>query len=328
MGFGNWTASAYNSYADSTNYRSAKSAADVFTSTRKGRNYVHPDLDVRNIAIRESRDSDFNPSSTPVIFGLDVTGSMGSYADLIAREALPELMSTILNERPITEPHLMFMGIDDANTMSGINGTSIQMSQFEADIRILEALRNINLIGGGGGNDSESYDLAWYLAGTRTVHDRLQKRNLKGYMFTMGDEGVPRNIFDERSLTTFFGGEHADSVTTADMLEVASKMYHVFHIVIEEGSWWRSSNAREARGDWEELLGSNVLYLKDFRCLNELVLRAIKANEIMLNPQYTHAEAFEAAKDILLSKKMVNVNGSMVEFDGEYAFSAWAKRNA
>ena len=338
MGQGTWSADSYRTYASNTGYRSAKSTADVFTSTRKGRTYVDPSLDVRQVVVRESCDSDFNPNSTPIIFGLDVTGSMGVYADKIARDALPELMTAILNEKPISDPHLMFMGIDDAKTSAGLAGNSIQMSQFEADIRIVEQLRLINLVGGGGGNDSESYDLAWYVAGTRTTHDRFKKRNLKGYLFTMGDEGAPKNVFSGRELTSCIGGEHPDDVTTQDMLAKAQETFHVFHIVIEEGGWWRthtgvnrgyySQSSNAASEDWEELLGSNVLYLSDFRCLNELVIRVLRANEVMLNPAYTHAEAFEAVKDILLEKKQINANGSFIEFDGEHAFSAWIKRNS
>ena len=151
MGGGTWNSRDYEDYSARTSY-TTKSVKEVFASTA-----VPAALDPQRITLRESCDSVDNPTSTPLIFGLDVTGSMGQYASLIAKEGLPALMTAIMTDKPVSNPHLMFMGIDDAHTFRVRD--SLQVSQFEADLRILEQLREIYLVEGGGGNRSESYDL-------------------------------------------------------------------------------------------------------------------------------------------------------------------------
>ena len=125
-------------------------------------------MDPSKITLRESCDSVDNPNSVPIILGLDVTGSMGRYAELIAKKYLPDLMTAIIERSPVADPHLMFMGIGDARMN---DSAPLQVSQFEADIRILESLREIYLEGGGGGNSNESYDLAWYFGANKTKID-------------------------------------------------------------------------------------------------------------------------------------------------------------
>ena len=140
--------------------------------------------------MRESRDSKDNPKSTPVIVALDVTGSMGMLADVIAREGLGVLFNAILDLKPISDPHVMFMGVGDANCDSA----PLQVSQFEADNRIVEQLTQLFIEHGGGGNNFESYNLPWYFGARHTEHDSLIKRGKRGYLFTVGDEEAPEAL--------------------------------------------------------------------------------------------------------------------------------------
>jgi hypothetical protein len=266
VGSGRWTTDSYTSYATSTNYRTA-TRAEVFSSSK-----MPQALDPLKIAIRESCDSELNPNSTPIIMGLDVTGSMGEYAELIAKDYLPDLIGRIIEESPIADPHMMFMGIDDAHCS---HGGDLQVSQFEADIKILEQLRQIWLVGGGGGNNSESYDLPWYFAGTKTKIDSFDKRNQKGFLFTFGDEEAPYETLKSAELKRIFGSGQFGDTTPAESLALAKKMYHVFHVVIEQGSYYRS-RPEKVRGSWTEILGNNVLFLKDANDLAEVVLGTLK----------------------------------------------------
>ena len=89
MGNSRWDDNDYKSYAITTNYRSA-SAAEVFSHK------VDEKLDPRNVKVgkgdrkglqlRESVISEANPDPTPIILGLDVTGSMGQVAVQIAKD--------------------------------------------------------------------------------------------------------------------------------------------------------------------------------------------------------------------------------------------------
>ena len=264
MGHGSWTARAYSTYASTTGYTD-KSVHEVFSSRA-----VNKALNPFGVTVRESRDSDEHPNSIPIILGLDVTGSMGIYAHEIAVTHLPKLMNGILET--VTDPQIMFMAIDDVHASSP---AALQVSQFESDIRILEQLREVYLVGGGGGNRSESYDLTWYFAGNRTVIDSFEKRGQHGFLFTFGDEEAPYQIVTAEQLKSVFGPGEYTSMTPEQMLKRAQEMYQVFHIVIEQGNHYCRYPA-EVRSSWTNLMGSNVLFLKDSAYLSDLVLATIE----------------------------------------------------
>lgn len=137
MGGGTFDPGAYRAFASST---VGKATEEIYSSRTMNKN-----LNPHGVKIRESRDSADNPNSTPLIVGLDVTGSMGIIADVIAREGLGTLFTGILERKPITDPHVMFMAIGDANC----DQAPLQVSQFEADKRIIEQLTQIYLEHGG-----------------------------------------------------------------------------------------------------------------------------------------------------------------------------------
>ena len=264
MGHGSWTARAYSTYASTTGYTD-KSVHEVFSSRA-----VNKALNPFGVTVRESRDSTEHPNSIPIILGLDVTGSMGVYAHEIAVTHLPKLMNGILET--VTDPQIMFMAIDDVHASSP---AALQVSQFESDIRILEQLREVYLVAGGGGNRSESYDLTWYFAGNRTVIDSFEKRGQHGFLFTFGDEEAPYQTVTTEQLKSVFGPGKYSAMTPEQMLKQAQEMYQVFHIVIEQGNHYRRYPA-EVRSSWTNLMGSNVLFLKDSAYLSDLVLATIE----------------------------------------------------
>ena len=195
---------------------------------------------------------------------------MGIYAHEIAVTHLPKLMNGILET--VTDPQIMFMAIDDVHASSP---AALQVSQFESDIRILEQLREVYLVAGGGGNRSESYDLTWYFAGNRTVIDSFEKRGQHGFLFTFGDEEAPYQTVTAEQLKSVFGPGEYSAMTPEQMLKQAQEMYQVFHIVIEQGNHYRRYPA-EVRSSWTNLMGSNVLFLKDSKYLSDLVLATIE----------------------------------------------------
>lgn len=262
MGYSTWSQDNYTAYAASTNLRSL-SREQTFTSRQ-----LKDSLNPAKFEIRESRDSSFNPQSTPIIFALDVTGSMGYLAENIAKVSLPKLMESIYDKKPVTDPHVMFMGIGDVNAS---DRAPLQMSQFEADIRIVEQLREMWLEGGGGGNDTESYNLPWYAAYFNTVTDASEKGR-RGFLFTIGDEHPPEDI-SQSNLERVFGSRGRDLPLPAnnhEMLDKVNEKYATFHIVVEEGNYVRWANGT-VQERWTELMGPNVLFLKDHKYLSELV---------------------------------------------------------
>lgn len=264
MGSGKFDATTYRAFSDSVKN---KTTDDIYSRR------MHKNLDPKGIGMRESRDSTDNPQSTPVIIALDVTGSMGMIADVIARDGLGTLFTSILDRKPITDPHLMFMGVGDANCDSA----PLQVSQFEADKRIIEQLTQIYLEHGGGGNNFESYNLPWYFASEHTVHDSYQKRAKRGYLFTVGDEEVPIAL-SKGQIKQFIGDEVERDIEPSEALEAAQRFYNVFHVVIKEGSHARS-NLDRVMSSWTALLGQHVIPLSDHTKLAETIVSVIEVAE-------------------------------------------------
>ena len=265
MGTERWSPSDWTSYSTTAK---AKPTEAIFTSRA-----MKKPLDPHGVGIRESRDSILNPNSTAIMVGLDVTGSMGMIADNIAKTGLGVMVEEILKRKPVSDPHMLLAGIGDAYH----DNSPLQVTQFEADITIAKQLEEIWLEKGGGSNSFESYNLLWYFAAMHTSIDCFEKRNKKGYLFTVGDEEAPHKLLKSQ-LLKIFGDEVQDDYTTEKLLNMASKMYHVFHIVVEEGNHCRHS-LPQVMNSWQALLGQNVLRLSDHTKLAEVVVSAIEVTE-------------------------------------------------
>ncbi len=161
MGHARWDASAWGSYIKTN---AGKSRAELFN-----RREIAGNLNPAEISVRESRDSAHNPKATPIIVGVDVTGSMGSLAEMLVKRGLKPLFEEILDRKPVTDPHVMAMAVGDA----WCDRAPLQVTQFEADIRVAEQIQDIWIEGGGGGNAFESYNLPWYFAAMKTATDAM-----------------------------------------------------------------------------------------------------------------------------------------------------------
>ncbi len=265
MGSGTFDAGAYRSFTSST---ASKTTDQIYTSRE-----INKKLDPMGVTVRESRDSADNPNATPLIVALDVTGSMGMLADVIAREGLGTLFTSILDRKPISDPHVMFMAVGDANC----DRAPLQVSQFEADNRIVEQLTDIYLEHGGGGNGFESYNFPWYFAAFHTVHDSMAKRGKRGYLFTVGDEEAPGDLTREQ-IKRFVGADMEATLTTKQMLSMAQRLYDVYHIVIEEGNHARH-HLNQVMTSWTNLLGERVIRLADHKLLAQTIVSAIEVAE-------------------------------------------------
>ena len=241
MGTARWDPSAWSAYASTA-------AATPRAARFKSRGLVR-ELDPMGVSVRESRDSTVNPLSTAIIVGLDVTGSMGRIADAMSKDGLGTLFTEILDRPPVSDPHLMFMGIGDVMC----DRAPLQVSQFEADNRIGEQLNALFLEGGGGDNTNESYTLPWYFAAEHTAIDCHENRGKKGYLFTVGDEECPP-ILAGRQIEAVLGTDPERDFTADTLLTMAARKYCVFHIIVKEGSYARTQ-LPSVQASWCDVLG-------------------------------------------------------------------------
>ena len=223
MGYGYWTRNDFVTYSAargrtvdaSGNLDSRLTDQQLFRQVG-----LHPRLNPRNVT-RECCDSPDHPNTIPVILALDVTGSMGAASAEVARK-MNEVMTSLYDTIPDVE--FMVMGIGDL----AYDRVPIQISQFEADIRIAEQLDQVYMEHGGGGNAFESYTAAWYMGARHTRLD-CWKRGEKGLIITMGDE--PLNPYLPRKpLEDATGDSLQADVETGKLYREAAKMYDIYHL--------------------------------------------------------------------------------------------------
>lgn len=265
MGAGRWDRDAWSDYARRNVH--GRRREDVFTSRR-----MDPEFDPARIAVRESRDSEDNPSSTPIILASDVTGSMGMIAHELMSHGLNTLATEIYERRPVLDPHIMVMAVGDAKT----DYAPLQATQFEADIRIADQVRRLWLEGNGGGNGGESYSAAHAFAGLRTDTDSLRRRGKRGYLFTIGDEPIHDGL-TRGEMARIFGGHAERGLSARECLRLAQEGYDVFHVVVMEG--YAATGLDHVLRTWKPLLPERVLLLDDHRRLAEVVVSAIQVAE-------------------------------------------------
>lgn len=266
MGSGRWTDSDWAAYS-AKNVKGKSSVDAIYTSKT-----LAPELDPKGITIRESCDSTDNPLSTPLIVALDVTGSMGVVLDSMAREGLHTLATEVYNRKPISDPHIMFIGIGDVEAG---DRAPLQATQFEADIRIAKQLTKIYLERGGGGNNYESYALAWYFAAMHTRIDSFEKRGKKGFIFTVGDEQPTPYLLGSDIERIFGYRPQFEKISSQQLLTMVSRQYDVFHLMVEDGSYFRGHRDIVVN-EWTKLLGQRAIGLSDHTKMSEVIVSTLQ----------------------------------------------------
>ncbi len=246
------------------------SRSDIFKQKE-----IKNDMSPYDVEVRESRDSDEHPNSLAIVLGLDVTGSMGSIPHYLVQEGLPHIMGNII-ERGIKDPQLLFFGIGDHQCDSA----PLQVGQFESSDELLDKwLTDVWLEGGGGGNNGESYFLAWYFAGFKTSIDCHEKRKQKGFLFTVGDEPVLKTISKHTIKKIMGKGEYVDFDSTT-LLDKAKESYHVYHLHLKQGL---NGERQDVMNGWKELMGDNLIIIENkedvSKVISEIVTNSVTVKE-------------------------------------------------
>lgn len=243
-----------------------KTTNEIFEQNKLRR--IHESMEPKKALIRESRDSETHPNSVPIIIALDVTGSMGKIPHHLVKDGLPTLMSGII-QNGIPDPQVLFLAVGDVTC----DHHPLQVGQFESGDEELDMwLTRTYLEGGGGGNDGESYSLAWHYAANHTVTDAWEKRNQKGFLFTIGDEPI-HSSFTKKYLNEIFGQEYQGNTKNEDLLEAARKMYNVYHIHVAE-----TSAGRRSLEFWKNLMGQNCISVESHTDIPKVIANIVSSN--------------------------------------------------
>ena len=241
MGYGNYS---YEAHRELTLARSHKQREEVFQQTS-----VHPLMNPWGVGMRESRDSTEHPHSLPVIFALDVTGSMGAIPDRLARCELPHFMKALLGAG-VADPQVLFMCVGDAANDRG----PLQVGQFESAAEDIDRWLTWSwLEGGGGGNGYESYELAMYFAARHTATDSAHKRGKRGYFFMTGDE-EPYPVATRKCIGELIGDKLPEDLPLTQVCEELAAVYHPFFLIPEP-------SRRDCEKAWRRFFGDHVIGL-------------------------------------------------------------------
>ncbi len=267
-GYGSYTSNDWTKLRKSKGLNKSCKVENVFV------NKVPPlKYGCRNIS-RQSRDSMDSPQSTPIIIGFDVTSSMGFLAKELAVNSLNKTILSLYEQHPVSYPHILCSAIGDCKS----DCSPLQVTQFEADIRIIKQLTDLYIEGGGGGNSGESYNLLWYFAARHTVTDCFEKRRKKGFLFTIGDDLCHEGL-NVSEIDRVFGDKVPYSLSNTELLKEAEERYHVFHIHIET----ENSVDKKFFSVWQRLMPGKATTIRrnDTEYLPELITSIIGMTEGM-----------------------------------------------
>jgi len=257
---------------DSATYASYSARTASMRHTDYKATSIKKDFDPKMITVRESVKSELNPHPTPIIVGLDVTGSMGAVVEA-CRKGLGTLFEEIIKRNPVSDPHVLAMAIGDMEC----DRSPVQATQFEADpVTIGKQIEDLYLERGGGGNNYESYLGPLYFALMRTKCDAFNE-NRKGYLFTVGDE-EPQTLLRATDISRWFGDQPKQDYTAADLIATVERNWNIFHIIVEEGSY-ASGRPDRVKQEWRNLLGQRVIQLSDHTKMAEVIISTIEVTE-------------------------------------------------
>ncbi len=251
MGSGTFSSRDYSDYASSMGR-----SYDVSTGRSSGQEFkariLDKSLDPRYFTVRECANSEEHPNTVPVILALDVTGSMGEACQETA-EALGTIMIDLFDK--FQDIEFCIMGIGDLS----YDDAPIQMSQYESDVRIAEALDKVYMEKGGGGNGFESYTAAWYMGLKKTKLDCYDLQGRKGIIITMGDEPLnPYLPIHELNRTVSGNEEDKKILETPRLFVEASKKFDIFHIAVNSRHSSYNYYSSKIQNSFGQVLGDRL----------------------------------------------------------------------
>jgi hypothetical protein len=303
MGSGKWSTDVYDA---ASSYRRS-TGTSAFAYSDSGARTVHKGLDPKD-AVRESRDTDEHPHSLPIAVLFDVTGSMGHVPRRL-QEKLPQLLGLLLRGGYAKDPQIMFGAIGDATC----DRAPLQVGQFESDNRMDDDLGRILLEGGGGGQMTESYELAMYFMAHHVRTDAWDKRGRRGYLFIIGDEMAYPKV-KAHEVRSVIGGSATQDVPLRRMVEEVRTRWDTYFLLPTAAAHGRDNRVLT---HWRDLLGQQALELDDLDAACETIALTVGLGEDAVDLDAGLADLRDLGADTgTVSKALAHVGGGRVARSG------------
>ena len=199
----------------------------------------------------------------PIVFALDVTGSMGEWSKIIY-EKMPMFYGQIMIQKYLQEPGISFAAIGDIKT----EAIALQVTSFGHGSEIDNNLSHLVICVSGGGNDKESYDLAAYFYAYQT---ELKNAELP-FLFFTGDEGFWEESSNEEINRLFDIDFKEEKIDSRIVFQDICQKYNVFILRKKYGGGRENIIQKQ----WEQVLGKQrVLKVEIPKAVIDIVLGAI-----------------------------------------------------
>lgn len=323
MGSGSW-----NSYTYSSNVAAAAAAGrstfDYDDQIRSGHipAGVHelldpltkagPDSPFAGKVMREVTVSDEHPNPTPIAIILDVTGSNFEAAKAVHAK-LPQLFGVLQRKGYVSDPQILIGAIGDANT----DKVPLQIGQFESDNRIDAMVEAMYLEGNGGGQRSETYEIAAYYLARHTHLEPWHKQGRKGYAIFIGDEefyptikkDYGRGWYSSHTLESLTGDVIEADIDSKDIWEEVKEQYEPFFLFQKQGAY----NEKDILPVWRDVLQENAVVLEDPNNVCEFIAGLLAMREGGLDIDELEEDlkdaGFDPAAIASASKTLATVGG-------------------
>lgn len=198
----------------------------------------------------------------PIVFALDVTGSMGDWSKIIY-DKMPMFYGQIKQKNYLKDPSISICGIGDYTS----DESPLQVSEFAQGSNIDVLLSDLYLEGGGGGGYQESYELAAYFY---TKQVKLLGHEFP-FFFITGDEGFRDNI-KKKYISEYLGLFCKEDVRSDILFQELMLKYNVFLIKKP----YDSPNENKVRDMWENAIGKErILDIQNAKACIDICLGAI-----------------------------------------------------
>jgi len=199
----------------------------------------------------------------PIVFALDVTGSMGNWSKIIY-EKMPMFYGQIMMQNYLSEPSISFCAIGDAKT----DNAPLQVSEFGQGKEIDQLISKMFLEGKGGANKHESYELSAYF------YDKyvdLSNTQLPFY-FVTGDEGFWDEL-EGKTIEKVIGSHIDEKISGKQIWKNLMAKYNVFLV---KKPYYTAKVEPQIRSQWVHAIGEErVLMIETPKACIDVILGAI-----------------------------------------------------
>jgi hypothetical protein len=200
----------------------------------------------------------------PIVFALDVTGSMGDWAKIIY-DKMPMFYGQIKMQDYLQDPAISFCAIGDHTC----DDLPLQVTEFGQGKAIDQLLSKLVLWKSGNGNEHESYELAAYFFDNNVEMMGVEMP----FFFITGDEGYFDQINSTTVQTVFGKGLKHETIESATVWRSLMQKFNVFHI---HKPYTSANYESRIHKQWCDLLGpERVLDITVPKACVDVVLGAI-----------------------------------------------------